>query len=278
MISLEGPHPPLVVPEPYYHLYDPDDIPEPENWNPGPGEPGFLEGSYYRRLRNEWGDDFSAWRKSIAVYWGYATYIDSLFGQFVQRLEECDLLDDTLLVMLSDHAEMMGQHGLWQKFCPYEEAIRVPWAMRWPAAFKPGARCRMDASHVDVAATLLALAGVEVESLGLEGENLVPYLSGAEPEPQARDCFVQYNVARNFASWHGVENWRAIVRRPWKYVLHENGETELYHLVDDPGELTNLAGRPDRASTAATLRQALLSWARRTQDPFVEQLEARAGS
>ena len=150
--------------------------------------------------------------------------------------------------------------------------------MRWPAAFKPDRRCRMDASHVDVAATLLGLAGVEVESLGLEGENLVPYLSGAEPEPRSRDCFVQYNVARNFASWHGVENWRAIVRRPWKYVLHENGETELYHLVDDPGELTNLAGRPDRASTAATLRQALLSWARRTQDPFVEQLEARAGS
>ena len=278
VISLEGPHPPLVVPEPYYHLYDPDDIPEPENWNPGRGEPGFLEGSYYRRLRNEWGDDFSAWRKSIAVYWGYATYIDALFGQFVQRLEECDLLDETLLVMLSDHAEMMGQHGLWQKFCPYEEAIRVPWAMRWPAAFKPGGRCRTDASHVDVAATLLALAGVDVESLGLEGENLVPYLKGTEPEPRSRDCFVQYNVARNFASWHGVENWRAIVRRPWKYVLHENGETELYHLVDDPGELTNLAGRPDRASTAATLRQALLSWARRTQDPFVEQLEARAGS
>ena len=96
VISLEGPHPPLVVPEPWYHLYDPEAIPEPENWNPGPGEPGFLEGSYYRRLRNEWGEDFSAWRKSIAVYWGYATYIDALFGQFVQRLEECDLLDDTL--------------------------------------------------------------------------------------------------------------------------------------------------------------------------------------
>ena len=136
--------------------------------------------------------------------------------------------------MLSDHAEMMGQHGLWQKFCPYEEAIRVPWAMRWPAAFQPGTRCRVDASHVDVAATLLALAGVEVEPLGLEGESLVPYLKGAEPDPPARDCFVQYNVARNFADWHGVENWRAMVRRPWKYVLHENGETELYHLGDDP--------------------------------------------
>ena len=89
---------------------------------------------------------------------------------------------------------------------------------------------------------------------------------------------MQYNVARNFASWHGVENWRAIVRRPWKYVLHENGETELYHLGEDPGELTNLAGRPESASTASTLREALLAWSRRTGDPFAKQLEERAGS
>ena len=126
-------------------------------------------------------------------------------------------------------------------------------------------------------ATLLSLAGVEVESLGLEGESLAPYLTGAEPEPRTRDCFVQYNLARNFAAWHGVENWRAMVRRPWKYVLHENGETELYHLGDDPGELANLAGRPAGSATAATLREALLAWSRRTGDPFVKQLEARAG-
>ena len=192
--------------------------------------------------------------------------------------KNANLLDDTLLVMLSDHAEMMGQHGLWQKFCPYEEAIRVPWAMRWPAAFKPGSALSDGRQPCGRGCHAAGPGRSGGESLGLEGENLVPYLSGAEPEPRSRDCFVQYNVARNFASWHGVENWRAIVRRPWKYVLHENGETELYHLVDDPGELTNLAGRPDRASTAATLRQALLSWARRTQDPFVEQLEVRAGS
>src|SRR5439155_14810167 len=77
-ISTEGPHPPFVVPQAYYNLYSPDEVPEPKNWQPSADEPGFLTGSYYRRLRHEWGDDFSAWRKPSAVSWGYTTYIDVL--------------------------------------------------------------------------------------------------------------------------------------------------------------------------------------------------------
>lgn len=186
VVSLEGPHQPFVVPEPYYNLYNPEEIIQPENWEPSPEEPAFMEGSYFRRLRREWGNDFRAWRKTIAVYWGYTTYISSLFERFVSRLEECGLRENTLVGMISDHGEMMGQHGLWHKFCPYEEALRVPWVMRWPGVIKPGTRCDLDMSHVDVAATLLATGGVDVEALGLEGENLLPYLTGRLPEPSSR--------------------------------------------------------------------------------------------
>ena len=273
VISMEGPHPPLMVPKTYYDLYDPEKITQPENWEPTSGEPSFLKQSYYRRLRNEWGKDFAAWRKSIAVYWGYASYIDALFGQFIKRLEECEILDNTLVIMMSDHAEMMGQHGLWQKFCPYEEALRVPWVMRWPNLFRSGTRCSLDVSHVDVAATILSVAGVDIEELGLEGENLLPYLAGDETEPNFRDCFAQYNLAPNFSSWHGVENWRAMVRRPWKYVMHENSETELYNLVNDPFELINLAGQ-GQSPVIPELQQGLLAWCDRTQDPFLEKIRS----
>lgn len=244
IVSMEGPHPPFMVPEKYYDMYDPLAIPEPRNWNPTEGEPSFLQNSYYRRLRNEWGKDFSSWQKSMAVYWGYVTYIDNLFGRFVSRLEEEKMLDNTLLVMLSDHGEMMGQHGLWQKFCPYEEALRVPWAMRWPGVIEPGKRCTMDVSGIDVGPTLLAAAGVDPQSLGLEGENVLPYITDDRPLSESRDCFSQYNLAPTFKEWHGIYNWRLIVRRPWKYVLHENGEQELYNLQDDPCELVNRASEP----------------------------------
>jgi arylsulfatase A-like enzyme len=275
-ISMEGPHPPLVVPRAFYDLYDPDEVPEPKNWQPSEGEPDFLATSYYRRLRHEWGDDFSAWRKSIAVYWGYTTYIDSLFGALVRRLEECQLLDNTVIAMVSDHGEMMGQHGLWQKFCPYEEALRVPWVLRWPGRIKPGRSCRMDVSHVDVAATLLAAGGVEVDALSLEGENLLPYLADDRPKPAARDCFAQYNVAPDFRPWHGVESWRALIRKPWKYVLHQNGEVELYNHLDDPFELKNLARDPAAQEAVETLQKAVLAWCRRTGDQFLKQLTLRS--
>ena len=209
------------------------------------------------------------------MYWGFVTYIDELFRRFVARLEQERLLDNTLLVMISDHGEMMGQHGLWQKFCPYEEALRVPWVMRWPGVIPAGSRCSFDVSGVDVAATLLSAGGVDAETLGLEGENLLPFITGSRTAPRERDCFSQYNLAPTFTSWHGVENWRLIVRRPWKYVLHENGEQELYDLVADPMEMGNRALGAECRSVCAELQARLFEWCKRTEDPFLDAVRMR---
>lgn len=269
-LSLEGPHPPLVVPERYYDMYDPSGIPEPENWGPNPREPSFLADCYYRRLRREWSDDFDAWRKSVAVYWGYATYVDSLLGRFLDRLAEVGVLDDTLVVMVSDHGDMMGQHAMTQKMCPYEEAVRVPCVIRWPGAIRPGTRCGADASLIDLAPTILAACGLhDVTSPGMEGRNLLPLLQGEEDrQAQPRDCFMQYDMSDFQREWQGIADWRAIVRRPWKYVLHEDGQQELFHLEDDPRETDNRADNRDAQSTRTELREALLRWVEQTGDVF----------
>lgn len=68
-----------------------------------------------------------------------------------------------------------------------------------------------------------------------------------------------------------MEPWRLIVRHPWKYTLHENGEAELFQLEDDPLEVRNRAGDADVADTEATLREALLQWCQRTGDTFCIQ-------
>ena len=72
-LSFEGPHPPLVVPQQYYDMYDPHEVQKPDNWDANEREPSFLEDSYYRRIRSEWSDDFEKWRKSVAVYWGFVS-------------------------------------------------------------------------------------------------------------------------------------------------------------------------------------------------------------
>jgi choline-sulfatase len=273
-VNMEGPHPPLIVPKRYLDMYDPAAITEPTNWGSTEDEPGFLESSYYRRLWREWGEDFDSWRKPLAVYWGFCTYIDELLGRFLTHVEREIGLDNTLVMMLSDHGEQMGQHGLWQKFCPYEEALRVPLVVRWPGVIDAGSRLSMDVSHVDVAATLLAAGGLDPAEAEVEGEDLLPYITGQHDQPESRDCFTQYNLAPDFASWHGVPSWRCLVRRPWKYVLHADGQQELYHLIHDPNELINLAGQPEQVDTVNTLRRALMDWCQRTGDErFKREME-----
>lgn len=268
--STYGIHPPLAIPEPWYSMYDPADIPEPDNWGPAEGEPDFLAGSYFRRLFNHWGRDFGKWRKAKAVSYGYASYIDHLFGLFLERCRELGLLDDALVVMTSDHGDMFGQHGLWQKFCPYEENLRVPLVMRDPSRLPAGTTCPLSVSSVDVPASILAAAGLDPRPLGLEGEDLLPYAAGIRPLPSGRTVFSQHNRPANWHAWHGIEDWRAIIRLPWKYVLHGNGDVELYNLDQDPGERLNQGRAPETDCLRGELRRDLLAWLERTGDGFAK--------
>ncbi len=272
VFSTYGPHPPLSIPEPYYSMYDPADVPKPADWGVIAGEPSFYENCYYRRMFKHQGENFDDWRKVIAVSWGYATYIDALYAQVVARLEAEGMLDNALLIMASDHGDMMGRRGLWRLFVPYEASIRAPWLMRWPGVIQPGTRLGSDVSIMDVGATILDAAGVELAPLGLEAESVLPYVTGQRTAPPVRDCFSQFDQPPTWDQWFGVEDWRCIVRRPWKYVLYLNAVEELYHLKNDPLEARNLAMEPAFRAARDELRTAVLDWSRRTGDHFVDRM------
>lgn len=128
----------MVGPAAYYDMYDPAAIDVPGNWSPQPGESSFMASSYCRKQFEEFGADFYAWRKSIAVYWGYATYIDHLMGRFLDRCEELSLLDNTMVIMVSDHGEMLGQHGLNQKMSPSKKTSMSRVSLHGPAPWHRG--------------------------------------------------------------------------------------------------------------------------------------------
>lgn len=268
--NTRGPHQPLVVQPEYFDMYDPSQIPEPPNFRPTKGEPGFLKDSYFRQLWSDFGTDFDAWRKSIAVYWGLTTYIDSLFGKVVDKLQQRGLLDNTLVVMSSDHGDMGGQHGLMHKEAPYEENLRVPLAMRLPGTIAPNSVVTNDISQIDIAPTIMGILGLDPDS-NWEGENLLPYVSDLR-SPARRDCFSQYNLGPDW-KFHGVENWRLLVRHPWKYVYHEFSSPELYNLEVDPFELENVSGKgAEEKRVERELSQATLEWMERTGDPLFDRI------
>ena len=162
--SFHGPHPVFVIPEPYYSLYDPSHATEPANFaDPMDSKPRFQRRSIWHQAARAHGTEWAPWQKSMAVYWGYITWLDELIGRVLGRLDALGLADDTIVAMTTDHGEMMGSHGLFQKSCMYEESLRVPFIVRAPRLIPAGRRVDAPVSHVDLAPTLLSLCGLATE-------------------------------------------------------------------------------------------------------------------
>lgn len=83
--SFNGPHPPFMIPEPYFSMYNPEDVPEPANFGPQMAEIKTNKTSFYRDLFNDFSDRFDDWRASFAVYWGFVTMIDDHIGRLLKN-------------------------------------------------------------------------------------------------------------------------------------------------------------------------------------------------
>jgi arylsulfatase A-like enzyme len=266
-----GPHPPFLIPEPYFNMYDPQDAHQPPNFGPQPGKPRALDTSYYRQLFKDHGETWDAWQKSMAVYWGYCTLVDSHVGRMVSYLEREGILDDTLVIYISDHGEQMGSQGLWQKMVAYEESLRVPMIMRLPERISAGIRSQANSSLIDITPTLLSMLGEPLPS-DMSGRDLSPAFNGsAEFQGHA----YLYSEHKPLGDWHQAVEWRLVTDNRYKYVWNENDMDELYDLQEDPYELVNLVDKRDKDSLLRQLRAQLLCWMKDTEDPLTDAFIAK---
>jgi arylsulfatase A-like enzyme len=278
-----GPHPIFVIPEPYYSLYDPAQVAEPANFaDPMVDKPTFQTRSIWHQAARAHGTTWEPWRKSMAVYWGFVTMIDELFGRVLGRLDALGLADDTIVVMTSDHGEMMGSHGLFQKSCMYEESLRVPLLIRAPRLAPAGRRVDAPVSLADLAPTLLSLCGLEEagsQLLAPQGRDLSAWLTGDEPvppecrgasdDPAAGAVFAEY---KSYGPIEQMTDIRCVVGPRYKYAWNRGDRDELYDTWADPAELRNRADDSSLAGVRDRLRQRLRTWMRDTDDPLLDAL------
>jgi arylsulfatase A-like enzyme len=278
--SFHGPHPIFVIPEPYYSLFDPAEAAEPANFgDPMDGKPAFQTRSIWHGAARSHGTAWDAWRRSQSVYWGYVTMLDELIGRVLLRLEALGLAENTIVVMTADHGEQMGSHGLFQKSCMYEEALRVPCIVRAPGLVPPGRRVTAPVSLADITPTLLGLTGLTAPgsdllqpqgrdlSGWLTGDQTVPAASvGATDDPAAGAVFSEYKPYEG----EGMTDIRCIVGPRYKYAWNRDDRAELYDTWADPGELTNRADDPALGPIRQRLQERLLEWMRLTADPLLD--------
>ncbi|NRB16366.1 MAG: sulfatase-like hydrolase/transferase [Rhodobacteraceae bacterium] len=267
--SYNGPHPPFMIPEPYFSMYAPRDVAIPPNFGPQADEHEVNQTSYYRDLFLDHGEDFDAWRASYAVYWGFVTLIDDMVGRVLAAVKEEGLMEDTIIVFTSDHGENLGAHGLWQKMVPYGESICVPLVIRVPGRqglTQTPKQTNVPASLIDIAPTLAALCGLP-ERPGWMGGNLFARDWTLEGEPPV------FAMHQPIGDWMKVTDWRMIERDRFKYVWYRGKTGELFDLGADPGELGNLIDAPECQPRLLELKQQLGAFMAATDDPLLADFQ-----
>ena len=194
-------------------------------------------------------DNLTALRRA---YYGLVTYVDRKLGELVAALELTGELDDTIVVFLSDHGDMLGEKRMVQKRCFYEWSVRVPLLVALPDGRGAGTSVAEPVSLLDLLPTLLDLVDFpEAERVPLHGRSLVGALDGHGDD--ARPVLSEYHVEKVRAPCFMARRGRH------KYVLVHGFDSRLFDLERDPGEWESLAGRPEVADVEAALRGAILA-------------------
>jgi arylsulfatase A-like enzyme len=223
-------------------------------------------------------------RNEIADYYGNVTSLDAQVGRIMEKLKQLGIEDNTILCFTSDHGDHLRSHGYgcpgdrWlhytkraNKATPHEEAVHIPFILRYPGMVEGNSRTRVLFNSVDVMPTLLGLCGVGIPG-GVQGTDLshaVKGESGMEPD----SVYLQIlgpgwpHRGRWVGYWRGLRTDRWIYARWHRPELYEHG-IWLFDRENDPQEMRNLAGNPDYSAVQKNMEEHLKQWIRDTEDPF----------
>jgi arylsulfatase A-like enzyme len=266
-LDFNEPHLPCRPSAPFSSMYNPKDILPWGNFNEDFSDKPFIQS---QQLRN-WGlEDFSweTWSRTVALYYGMISQIDDAVGRVIASLEEQGILDDTLIIYTSDHGDLCGAHRMIDKhYVLYDDVLRVPLFMRWPAGIQAGTRIDAFCSHtLDIPATIMDLLNFERPDWFM-GNSLKPWLRGDSAENWPQHVSATFNGAQ-----FGLYCMRMLRTKEWKFIWNPTAEDELYHLTTDPYELVNLAEKEGlesvKSDLKAQLKAQLIVW----DDPLAKHV------
>ncbi len=269
VVSFSHPHDPFTIPRKWWDLYRGEDVPMPRI-----GYEEALLHPHERRLREVCamnGVEITAAhvRAARRAYYGAISYVDDHLSALIGVLRETGRLDDTVVIVTSDHGEMLGERGAWYKMSFYEGAARVPLIVRAPRLFPPG-RVPTAVSTMDLLPTLVGVAN-DGDMSGIvgpiDGRSLMPHLSG---NPDHDEVVAEYLAEGAIAPI-------VMIRRGRHKFIHSPADPDqLFDLASDPDERANLADDPASARLVEGFRREVAArWDLETLDREVRQSQQR---
>lgn len=262
-VSLVSPHYPLMAPAAFYDLYDPAAMPVDQN--PLPDHPEIRNMARFFDYESHFDD--ATKRKAIAAYFGLTSFMDDCVGQICAALAHSGQEQNTNIIYLSDHGEMLGEQGMWTKQVMYDASVGIPLIAKGPD-FPAGHVCNTGASILDVAATALDLGDLDLGGLDLDDLDLGGLgASGMKQDKagEAKGVSLRHLALSDddpdrtiFSEYHdGGSGTGAFMVRwgDWKYVYYAGMAPQLFHLARDPQELHDRAADTHDPQVTAALHE-----------------------
>jgi len=259
-VSFERPHSPYDPPQRFWKQYQDRNLPPAK------------AGNWAKRYAPRSGPGYEIWhgnlgeqqvRESRQGYYGNVSFVDDQIGRILEVLEQRKLLDETLIVFLSDHGDMTGDQHLWRKCYAYEPSARIATLLRWPSGLVAAKRGQVLSQPIevrDILPTLLDAAGGPAPAMKLDGQSLLELIRGG-------NNWREYIDLEHDVCYSPENHWNAMTDGRQKYIFHaRNGEEQLFDLVNDPHELRDLASDPSHSET-------FLLWRRRLTNHLTERGE-----
>lgn len=255
VVSFTHPHDPYVTRKRFWDAYDGVDIPLPRI------AAGDVElDPHTARLRHVSAmEDVEITdrdvRRARRAYYGNLTYLDEWTDRLTSTLDGLGVADDTVVIVLADHGDMLGERGLWYKMNFFEGSARVPLIVHNPARFAPG-RVAAPVSLVDLLPTLVELAGdgVPQPTDPLPGRSLLDLCRDPSGRPVEGAEPVEREVVGEYMGEGAIAPIVMIRRGSWKFVHSPVDPDQLYDLAADPDERVNLATDPHFSRQVRELR------------------------
>ena len=238
-VSFTHPHDPYLARQKYWDLYDHGTIPMPKvpfmaYEDQDPHSQRLYDANDFRRFEvNE-----EHIRNARHAYFANISYLDDKLGEILQVLEECEFDQNTHVILCSDHGEMIGERGLWYKMSFFEYSSRIPLVLYSPNTFSPR-EVNTPVSNCDVLPSLIELAQGDLNQLvcDIDGKSFIGLAKGHEDE--------QRSAYSEYCAEGSIEPMVMIRKGDYKFNYSASDPVQLFNLVEDPNELTNLASAPE---------------------------------
>lgn len=262
-ISTYAPHDPYCVPREVYNMYEGDNFELPKSFYDSMED----KPAIYRRMRDALSglteEDF---REAMRCYYSYCSLVDIQIGKLIRYLKEKNMYDNTMIVFMADHGDMMGAHGLMMKSIPpFEEVYNIPLIMKLPNQEKSGMQADFYINTYEIAPTVLELAGVRSLRGEKAGTSMVPWINGEKTD-------MHYGFAEFFGQRYAYTQ-RIYWEDSMKYVFNAFDEDELYDLEKDPNELKNLDKSPEYQDKKRELCKKMWECVKKTGDTSLADAE-----